>query len=97
MKQWIDKDGRELAEFPKGAYIRIKTEDAIVVIIEHRPLDNGDFDQSIRYFGPFEHAAEQREFMADAIRRYNIGGARQQEIIDGIMKWRRFDEAGAPT
>lgn len=90
---WYDENGKLKAGMPEGAYLRVKTRDEMVELIEHRPLKNGvDWDQSIKLYGPFKSADAQREFMCNAWRGVTKPGPRLDAMIEQTMAWRRFDE-----
>lgn len=92
--QYVNTDGTIGEGFPKGGYLRLRTEDALVVLIEHRQKDDGsgDFDQSIKMFGPFATADEQRSFMRNVIEGAFPPGPQRDTALAAIDAWRRFDE-----
>lgn len=79
-------------EMPAGAYLRMRTEDDIVYVTEHRPDPDGDgFGQSHYMYGPFKTGDEEREFMKN-IARSIATGAQYDAICATIDAWRRHDE-----
>ena len=70
--------------------MRIQTRDNVVIVTVTVFDENGDFDESVRYYGPFESADKQREFMKSV-----FTDARDDErnrMLKTIDEWRRFDE-----
>lgn len=92
MPIYYDADGKKKRGVPDGAYVRVQTSDALVTVTEHRPEKSGDWGQSIKMYGPFESADEQREFMCSVWRAYTKPGPRLDSVIEQTMAWRRFDE-----
>lgn len=72
---------------------RIQTRDKIVIVIYTMFKDDGDFDQSILYYGPFESANEQREFMRKVIQESPMEDKEERDkMLQLVSEWRRFDE-----
>jgi hypothetical protein len=86
---YIDANGKRKRGFPPGAYLRCRTEDAMVFLSEVR--ENGA-SVSLKMYGPFDTADAQREFMRSAFESSMGPGPKRDEAIAQVMAWRRFDE-----
>lgn len=76
---------------------RVQTKYNIVIVTHTTFKDDGDggdgdFDQSIRYYGPFESADEQRAFMRGIFLEAPMEEAERQRMLDVVDNWRRCDE-----
>lgn len=72
---------------------RLQTKDKIVIVTDTVFKEDGDFDTSIRYYGPFESADEQRKFMRKVILESPMmDEAERDKMLRVVDEWRRSDE-----
>lgn len=91
---YVDETGAKRTGFPDGAYLRVRTHDEMVEVIEHRPSKkkSGDWSQSIKWYGPFVNPHEQRAFMCRLYESVTPPGPRLDAALDQVRAWRRYDE-----
>lgn len=82
-----------MSDKPTRGQTRLQTKDKIVIVTDTLFREDGDFDQSVRCYGPFESADEQREFMRKVILESPMTDeVERDKMLRLVSEWRRVDE-----